>query len=65
MAVTSTFTVSKASITNIINKTILITVGLATDLLLLSLPNNIVTVGHSTLAQTTQTRTLTSSTRFL
>jgi hypothetical protein len=65
MAATSIFTISKANLTNITNKTIPITVGLATALLLHSLPNNVIIVGRSTLAQIAQTRTLTSSARFL
>jgi NAD(P)-dependent dehydrogenase (short-subunit alcohol dehydrogenase family) len=69
MEATKTFTVNKADLTNLTNKTILITggssgIGLATALLLHSLSNNIVVVDRSAPAQTRQTNLLISSPRF-
>jgi NAD(P)-dependent dehydrogenase (short-subunit alcohol dehydrogenase family) len=70
MAATKTFTIDKASLTSLTNKTILITggssgLGLATALLLHSLSNNIVVLDRSAPAQNTKTAPLTSSPRFL
>jgi NAD(P)-dependent dehydrogenase (short-subunit alcohol dehydrogenase family) len=70
MAATKTFTVDKADLTSLTNKTILITggssgIGLATALLLHSLSNNIVVVDRSAPAQTPQTNLLVSSPCFL
>lgn len=65
-----TFTIDKASLTSLTNKTILITggssrIGLTTALLLYSLSNNIVVLDRSAPVQTPQTNPLISSSRFL
>ena len=70
MASTTTFTIDKASLTNLTNKAILITggssgIGLTIALLLHSLSNNIVVLDRVTPAQTPTTAPLISSLRFL
>jgi NAD(P)-dependent dehydrogenase (short-subunit alcohol dehydrogenase family) len=70
MAATKPFTIDKASLTRLTNKTILITggssgIGLATAILLHSLSNNIVVIDRSAPAQNAQTDPLISSPRFL
>jgi NAD(P)-dependent dehydrogenase (short-subunit alcohol dehydrogenase family) len=70
MAGTKTFTIDKASLTSLTNKTILITggssgIGLATALLLHSLSNNIVVLDRTAPAQTPTTASLISSSRYL
>ena len=70
MAATKTFTIDKASLTGLTNKTVIITggssgIGLATALLLHSLSNNIVVFDRSAPVQTPNTQPLLSSPRFL
>jgi NAD(P)-dependent dehydrogenase (short-subunit alcohol dehydrogenase family) len=70
MASTKTFTIDKASLTSLTNKTILITggspgIGLATALLLHSLSNNIVVLDRAAPAQTPTTALFISSSRYL